>query len=85
LIFFFQQKQTDLPKCFLRKSYPLFYFEQNSPKKGRENMKQNFSNYCFNFWFFKWQLTVCGYPKVAISKHFTVNQAQTLIEAQSLI
>jgi len=26
-----------------------------------------------------------GYPKVAISKHFTVNQAQTLIEAQSLI
>jgi hypothetical protein len=26
-----------------------------------------------------------GYPKVAISKHFTVNQAQTLIDAQSLI
>jgi hypothetical protein len=33
----------------------------------------------------KWQLTFCSYPKVAISKHFTVNQAQTLIEAQSLI
>ena len=30
-------------------------------------------------------LTLCSYPKVAISKHFTVNQAQTLIEAQSLI
>jgi hypothetical protein len=29
--------------------------------------------------------TFCSYPKVAISKHFTVNQAQTLIEAQSLI
>jgi hypothetical protein len=27
----------------------------------------------------------CNYPKVAISKHFTVKQAQTLIEAQSLI
>jgi hypothetical protein len=27
----------------------------------------------------------CSYPKVAISEHFTVNQAQTLIEAQSLI
>ena len=30
-------------------------------------------------------ITVCSYPKVAISKHFTVNQAQTLIDAQSLI
>lgn len=30
-------------------------------------------------------LTVCSYPKVAISKQFTVNQAETLIEAQSLI
>jgi hypothetical protein len=30
-------------------------------------------------------ITVCSYPKVAISKYFTVNQAQTLIEAQSLI
>jgi hypothetical protein len=30
-------------------------------------------------------LTVCSYPKVAISKHFNVNQAETLIEAQSLI
>jgi hypothetical protein len=30
-------------------------------------------------------VTFCSYPKVAISKHFTVNQAQTLIEAQSLI
>jgi hypothetical protein len=30
-------------------------------------------------------LTVCSYPKVAISEHITVNQAQTLIEAQSLI
>ena len=30
-------------------------------------------------------LTFCSYPKVAISKHFTVNQAQTLVEAQSLI
>jgi hypothetical protein len=30
-------------------------------------------------------LTFCSYPKVAISKHFTVNQAETLIEAQSLI
>src|SRR5690606_27686783 len=30
-------------------------------------------------------LTFCSYPKVAISKRFTVNQAQTLIEAQSLI
>jgi hypothetical protein len=29
--------------------------------------------------------TVRGYPKVAISKHFTVNQADTLIKAQSLI
>jgi hypothetical protein len=29
--------------------------------------------------------TVCSYPKVAISKHFTVNQVRTLIEAQSLI
>jgi hypothetical protein len=28
---------------------------------------------------------VCDYPKVAILKHFTVNQAETLIEAQSLI
>jgi len=32
-----------------------------------------------------WQATFCSYPKVAISKHFTVNQAETLIEAQSLI
>jgi len=31
------------------------------------------------------QPTFCSYPKVAISEHFTVNQAQTLIEAQSLI
>ena len=31
------------------------------------------------------RITFCSYPKVAISKHFTVNQAQTLIEAQSLI
>jgi hypothetical protein len=30
-------------------------------------------------------VTFCSYPKVAISKHFTVNQAQTLIEAQSFI
>jgi hypothetical protein len=30
-------------------------------------------------------ITFCSYPKVAISKRFTVNQAQTLIEAQSLI
>jgi hypothetical protein len=30
-------------------------------------------------------LTFCSYPKVAISKHFTVNQAEALIEAQSLI
>jgi hypothetical protein len=30
-------------------------------------------------------LTFRSYPKVAISKHFTVNQAQTLIEVQSLI
>jgi hypothetical protein len=30
-------------------------------------------------------ITYCSYPKVAISKHFTGNQAQTLIEAQSLI
>jgi hypothetical protein len=30
-------------------------------------------------------LTFRSYPKVAISEHFTVNQAQTLIEAQSLI
>jgi hypothetical protein len=31
-------------------------------------------------------LSTCrSYPKVAISKHFTVNQAETLIEAQSLI
>ena len=27
----------------------------------------------------------CSYPKVAISEHFTVNQARTLIDAQSLI
>jgi hypothetical protein len=33
----------------------------------------------------KLAITVCSYPKVAISKHFTVNQAETLIEAQSLI
>jgi hypothetical protein len=26
-------------------------------------------------------ITVCSYPKVAISKHFTVNQAETLMEA----
>jgi hypothetical protein len=31
------------------------------------------------------RLTVCSYPKLAISQHFTVNQAVTLIEAQSLI
>jgi len=30
-------------------------------------------------------ITFCGYPKVAISKRFTVNQAQTLIDAKSLI
>jgi len=30
-------------------------------------------------------LTFCSYPKVAISKHFTVNQAETLIEAQCVI
>ena len=30
-------------------------------------------------------LTFCSYPKVVISKGFTVNQAETLIEAQSLI
>ena len=30
-------------------------------------------------------VTFCSYPKVAISEHFTVNQAETLIEAQSLI
>jgi hypothetical protein len=30
-------------------------------------------------------ISFCSYPKVAISEHFTVNQAQTLIEAQSLI
>ena len=30
-------------------------------------------------------LTFGSYPKVAISKHFTVIQAETLIEAQSLI
>jgi hypothetical protein len=30
-------------------------------------------------------VTFCGLAKVEISKHFTVNQAQTLIEAQSLI
>jgi len=35
--------------------------------------------------FFACGTTVCSYPKVAISKHFTVNQAQTLIDAQSLI
>src|SRR5690554_7108364 len=29
--------------------------------------------------------TFCSYPKVAISKRFTVNQAQTLIKAQNLI
>jgi hypothetical protein len=34
---------------------------------------------------FKLNTTFCSYPKVAISKHFNVNQAQTLIEAQSLI
>jgi hypothetical protein len=32
-----------------------------------------------------WTITFCSYPKVAISKRFTVNQAETLIEAQSLI
>ena len=31
------------------------------------------------------RITVCSYPKVAISKHFSVNKTQTLIEAQSLI
>jgi hypothetical protein len=30
-------------------------------------------------------LTFGSYPKVAISKHFTVKQAETLIEVQSLI
>jgi hypothetical protein len=30
-------------------------------------------------------ITGCSYPKVAIFKHFTVNQAETLMEAQSLI
>jgi hypothetical protein len=30
-------------------------------------------------------ITVCSYPKVAISKHFTVNHTQTLKEAQRLI
>jgi hypothetical protein len=29
--------------------------------------------------------TFCSYPKVAISEHFTINQAETFIEAQSLI
>ena len=29
-------------------------------------------------------VTFCGYPKVAISNHFTDNQAETLIEAQRL-
>jgi hypothetical protein len=33
----------------------------------------------------KLRTTFRSYPKVAISKHFTVNQAQTLIEAKSLI
>jgi hypothetical protein len=30
-------------------------------------------------------VTFCSYPKLANSKHFTVNQAETLIEAQNLI
>jgi hypothetical protein len=30
-------------------------------------------------------LMVCSYKKLAISKHFTVNQAGTLIELKSLI
>jgi hypothetical protein len=30
-------------------------------------------------------ITFCSYPKVAISKHFTVNQAQTMKVAQRLI
>jgi hypothetical protein len=30
-------------------------------------------------------LTFCSYLKVAISKHFTFSQAETLIEAQNLI
>jgi NADPH-dependent 7-cyano-7-deazaguanine reductase QueF-like protein len=30
-------------------------------------------------------LTFFGLPKVAISKHFIVNQAQTLIEGQSFL
>jgi hypothetical protein len=30
-------------------------------------------------------VTFCSYPKVAILKHLTVNIAQTMIEAQSLI
>jgi hypothetical protein len=28
-------------------------------------------------------LTVCSYPKVAISRHFIFSQAETLIRAQS--
>jgi hypothetical protein len=31
------------------------------------------------------RITFCSYPKVAISKQLTVNQAETLIDAQSLI
>ena len=30
-------------------------------------------------------LTFCSYPKVAISERFTINQAEILIKAQSLI
>lgn len=30
-------------------------------------------------------ITFCSYPKVAISKHFTINQTETFIEARSLI
>jgi hypothetical protein len=37
------------------------------------------------FSFLQWHTTVCSYPKVAISKHFTVNQAETFIEVLSLI
>src|SRR5690606_8723080 len=35
--------------------------------------------------FFSLLPTFCSYPKVAISKHFTVDQAETLIKAQSSI
>ena len=66
--------EEQLNSCFCGLAFPF-----SSLSLCNKNFPFILSLVCF----FGLLITVCGYPKVAISKHFTVNKAETLIVAET--